>query len=441
MPRVLILGGAGFYGRWLVTYLVENYKTGNVRVLDKTTPECSLLSNRCRRAFAEVEFQQCNLTLIVDQGFQRSDGEPWDVVYNLACERRPEVSEHAYEENICTLTSVCANAAAKYGAKLFVQVSSASVYSDYHVHSREEDEIDESLISSLNASAKYFYRADQTLLNMKNLNVIIMRPSTVYGPGDPHFIAQMMMVGRVHRESHTAVYSYLSPDRCLNTVHVYDLARALWHVFLWYCDSGRQGHEIFNVTDLNDSTNGSLWSVISRLFGVTVKFHWWFVSKILTSSVTANRAISEANSKVVPAWSRLLRQAGIQDSPLTPYFNRFHLLPPSVQVDGTKLYALTGFEYLVPRVTIPALKDMIREWQELRCWPLPDTTIVDHSDEYSKGKGNNGNEDRYMDEIIKSTIRRPNRRHKAPISHGSSKSAIDPSDRAIPLHSNMSDLR
>jgi hypothetical protein len=66
--------------------------------------------------------------------------------------------------------------------------------------------------------------------------------------------AQMMMVGRVHRESNTAVYSYLSPDCYLNTVHVHDLARALWHVFLWYCDSGRQGHEVFNVTDLNDSS-------------------------------------------------------------------------------------------------------------------------------------------------------------------------------------------
>ncbi|KAI9592752.1 hypothetical protein BDF19DRAFT_388107 [Syncephalis fuscata] len=435
MPRVLILGGAGFYGRWLVTYLVENYKTGNVRVLDKIPPECSLLSRRCRRAFEEIDFQQCNLTLTdaVKQGFKRSDGEPWDVVYNLACERRPEVSEHAYEENICTLTTICANEAARGKAKLFVQVSSASVYSDHHTHSREEDPIDPSHLSSLNAAAKYFYRADEALLKMRNLNVIIMRPSIVYGPGDLSLIAQMMVVGRVHREAHTSVYSYSSPDRFLNTVHVHDLARALWHVSLWYRDSGRQGHEIFNVTDLYDSTNGSLWSIISRLFNVTVKFHWWFVSKILTSSVTSNRAISEANSKVVPAWSRLLKHAGIQDAPLTPYFNRYHLVPPAIQVDGTKLYALTGFEYLVPRVSIAALKDMIREWQELRCWPLPDTSIVDIFDD-------NANEDRYDDEV-RATMKRPHRRPKAPISHGSSTSAIDPSDRLVPLHSNMSDLR
>jgi hypothetical protein len=39
----------------------------------------------------------------------------------------------AYEENVCTLTSICASAAARNKAKLFVQVSSASVYPDDHV--------------------------------------------------------------------------------------------------------------------------------------------------------------------------------------------------------------------------------------------------------------------------------------------------------------------
>jgi hypothetical protein len=52
-----------------------------------------------------------------------------------------------------------------------------------------------------------------------------------------------------------------------------------------------------------------------------------------------------------------------------------------MQVDAEKFTTLTGFEYMVPRVTIVALKDMIREWQELRCWPLPDTSIVDTYDE------------------------------------------------------------
>jgi hypothetical protein len=114
-------------------------------------------------------------------------------------------------------------------------------------------------------------------------------------------------------------------------------------------------------------------------------------------------------------------------------------LPPAVQVDGTKLYALTGFEYLVPHVTISALKDIIREWQELHCWPLPDTTIVNHLHEYSRDDGDN--EDCYVDEITKATVQQPNRQHKAPISHGSNKSAIDPSDRIISFHSNMADLQ
>jgi nucleoside-diphosphate-sugar epimerase len=63
MTSVLILGGAGFFGRWLVTHLVENFLVDEIRVLDKVIPECAMLSKRCQRAFKEVEFQQCNLII------------------------------------------------------------------------------------------------------------------------------------------------------------------------------------------------------------------------------------------------------------------------------------------------------------------------------------------------------------------------------------------
>jgi nucleoside-diphosphate-sugar epimerase len=67
-------------------------------------------------------------------------------------------------------------------------------------------------------------------------------------------LAQMMVVGRVHRELGTPVMSYLPPEHALNTVHVHDLARALWHAATWYRDSGREGPEIFNVSDLGNSS-------------------------------------------------------------------------------------------------------------------------------------------------------------------------------------------
>ena len=62
-PNVLVLGGVGFIGRNLVTYLVNNDLAGYIRVADKVLPTTAYLGSPHKEAFENpiVEFKQCNL--------------------------------------------------------------------------------------------------------------------------------------------------------------------------------------------------------------------------------------------------------------------------------------------------------------------------------------------------------------------------------------------
>uniref|UniRef100_A0A8W8P4F6 3-beta hydroxysteroid dehydrogenase/isomerase domain-containing protein n=1 Tax=Magallana gigas TaxID=29159 RepID=A0A8W8P4F6_MAGGI len=50
-PRVLVLGGTGFIGRNLVTYLVQNDLVSKVRVADKVPPALAWLNQKHKVRF------------------------------------------------------------------------------------------------------------------------------------------------------------------------------------------------------------------------------------------------------------------------------------------------------------------------------------------------------------------------------------------------------
>lgn len=54
------------------------------------------------------------------------------------------------------------------------------------------------------------------------------------------------------------------PDLHMNTVHVRDVARAIWHVV----NSPNTIGKTYNVVDENDSTQGSISAIVSELFNI-----------------------------------------------------------------------------------------------------------------------------------------------------------------------------
>ncbi len=129
-PRVLVLGGCGFIGRHLVTFLVEGKLASLIRVADKVPPAMAWLNPKHRSAFdhPSVEYVSTNLLSAVSRGnaFALEVGN-WDFVINLAAETKPNQTEEVYHHGIVPLSLCCAQLAASLKVGRFIELSDGRI--------------------------------------------------------------------------------------------------------------------------------------------------------------------------------------------------------------------------------------------------------------------------------------------------------------------------
>jgi nucleoside-diphosphate-sugar epimerase len=73
----------------------------------------------------------------------------------------------------------CAHAAAKFGVKRYVEVSSGQVTSNHKEPIKEDDQI-----MPITSVAKYKLEVEKQLKDVPNLPYTVVRPAIVYGLGD-----------------------------------------------------------------------------------------------------------------------------------------------------------------------------------------------------------------------------------------------------------------
>lgn len=95
-----------------------------------------------------------------------------------------------YAEKVHDLSLKVANEAAKQKVDKFIEVSTAQVYEAGKKKAKEGDKCD-----PWTGIAKYELKAEEDLRKIKDLNLIIVRPVYVYGPGD---ITSLCMYLRPH---------------------------------------------------------------------------------------------------------------------------------------------------------------------------------------------------------------------------------------------------
>lgn len=72
------------------------------------------------------------------------------------------------------------------------------------------------------------------------------------------------MVGAVYKHLGEMMKLLWGPDLHMNTVHVRDVARAIWHVV----NRPETVGQTYNVVDEGDSTQGSISAIVSELFNI-----------------------------------------------------------------------------------------------------------------------------------------------------------------------------
>jgi nucleoside-diphosphate-sugar epimerase len=346
-PRVLVLGGVGFIGRNFVQYLVENNLASKIRVADKMLPALAGLSDPQKAIFSQIEFKQVNLARqnTIEKVFD--DDAPFDYVFNLAGETKYSQDDAIYQENIIDVSVRCGTEAAKRGVKKFIEVSTAQVY-DSGSKPRKED----AKIKPWTGIAKAKIKAEEELKKIPGLNLIIVRPAVVYGPGDITGLMPRIITAAVYKSLNEKMEFLWDKDLKYNTVHVHDVCRALFHLAEKVNAGG-----VYNLADQSDTCQGSICHILEKLFGIQTGFMGNMKSKVATS-VSMSTVAEIANDKHLKPWSDLCKKHNISTTPLTPYLDEELLYDNDLAVDGSAICA-TGFKYEHPQLTPELAKESI----------------------------------------------------------------------------------
>ncbi|RKP07263.1 hypothetical protein THASP1DRAFT_17318 [Thamnocephalis sphaerospora] len=351
MPSALIFGGLCMVGRNLVTYLVENNLCHPIRVVDRSVPQTAFLSQRCADALAKTEFLQANLRnpASVAACFEPSPGvSEWDFVFNCSTEERYGQVDQVYLERIMLVGTNCANEAAKRNVKVFLQISTGSVYQEISNPPCGETAPTQTQI----ARTKYHLETDQKVLETPGLNAIVVRPSLVYGPADLHRATPFLALSSVIRYKgwHLTQPHTTNPRR--NSVHVYDVAAGMHHLAKWYTSTNQSGPRVFNISDESDS----------RQYGV-------FCDPLVLRMTDLMALREELNEMSIPVWLEMLAKYQIHNTPVSPYLEEEYFSAPPTSVDGQRIVRETGFEYRYPKLVLANLEETVHEYVSQKLWP------------------------------------------------------------------------
>ncbi|KAJ6264633.1 hypothetical protein Dda_0782 [Drechslerella dactyloides] len=359
----------GYLGRWLAYYLHTNKLASEIRIVDKQLPQLAWLAPEFEEACKNFIHADMSKDQSIQKAFDREDGSAFDYVFNCAGETKYAQNEEVYKQRNLDLPVLCAKEAAIRGVKLFVELSEGRVYGDYGKGKKETCERKPWL-----TLAKYKLKAEEELQKIEGLNLIILRLANAYGPYSSKSISTAMCYARVHQFLGEKMEILWTKDLRVNTVHVSDVNRAIWHATEWYMD-GRANWlsewgttPIFNIVDDGDTSQGTIAEIVEGVFKIRINFVGTVLSQL--AKLNLEEAVDDANELCLQPWADMLQSANItRPGLISPYIEIEQLKDSDLSLDGTRFKTVTGFEYDVPEITTAKVEEMLDSYKRMNWWP------------------------------------------------------------------------
>ena len=251
--RVLITGGTGFTGSHLVKRLLK--KGYEVRVIDN---QPGLFHDELKSSGAIIE-----LGSITDQAFVDRLVKGCEMVFHLAAAfRQLNVPDDYYWDVNVEGTRYLLNAALRCGVKRFVYCSTQGVHG--HIHHAPGNEQSPIMPEDYYQLTKYEAEKVVTEYVKKGLYAVTLRPTAIYGPGDP---GRFLILYRLVQKGYFFMFgngkTFYHPLYIDNLVDAFELA------------SERDGicGETYLIGDERNYSLNELVRSVSKAMGVSLKIY------------------------------------------------------------------------------------------------------------------------------------------------------------------------
>jgi nucleoside-diphosphate-sugar epimerase len=298
-----------------------------------------------------LTFKQADLKVpaSVDTVFEHAGGA-WDYVVNLAAATKYSQAKEVYDANIVETSKNLSAAAKKYGCKRYIEVSTSQVYESKNKPTGEDGKLRPwTGIGVASLEAENFVRS------VSGLDFIVVRPAIVYGSSDVLGITPRLIIGSIYKETGKKMESLYSKDLRFNTVHVKDVARALWFL----AENGKAG-ETYNLVDNGDTDQGKVNKILEEIFGIRTTFLNG-VKMSMASAAGTKFLVGLANDTHLKPFSDACKKYGIADTPLTPYLDEELIKETPTAVEGKKILSL-GFTYDYPEITADLCREVLEDF-------------------------------------------------------------------------------
>ncbi len=178
-----------------------------------------------------------------------------------------------------------------------------------------------------------------------------------------------LSLARVFKELNIELKWLWAGDLRINTVHVSDVARALWTAAKYTtAHPTTVGNPlIYNIVDPPASVK-RISPSLSQVFNIETGFQDQWISQI--ARLNLDGVVDDVNEETLQPWADMLQQKGItRPGPLTPFLEKELLKDTDLSLDGSKFEEETGFTYDVEKPTEAEIRGIVTSYEKMGWWP------------------------------------------------------------------------